>query len=805
MFFQKLSSPGEATSDRAASWENLLTVMQHVVESSDKATVRDDVSEISASLSDITCSEISSDNVASNIDATEERLYGDSIAHSPIIERTVKSDIDRKKSMENKVDTTVLRGSVLKPPKDITVETSDKVLANVLADAEVSIPIEDIDEGIRDNHAAGRTCPVCEKPFADRTKLCGHLLQSRCTIKLRKDNTLSEEWSKILCETENFEGQSCPLCEKKFNYMKNARIHFALKTCQSPSCEIRNELKRNPDKSYQCTYCEFRDPVPYKVFSHESKTHNVPKTIPCKQCDKKFSAALLLKMHIVQVHQYGLVKVFCEICGENVKKKYFSQHMRDKHGDGKPSFDESKIYTCDLCDFQTKRHLFLLRHQKRVHSNRDYSCSLCHATFALEVDCKQHIRLIHGEATGLRQTVTCRICGKEMQQKNLENHIRHVHENTKDQRCSICRKSFVNKYTLKCHMQTHKPLHERQYKFQCKLCNARFNNKSMFNDHTNIHTNKRPHVCEDCGKSFRQASVLHKHREIHRNMHHVCDVCGLQFPNAKYLHVHKLRFDHMGTREEHIKCECGFTATTTEQFKSHIQQCHFKSSQEISLKLSETQDEANAAAHLLAGAGEHEEGTMVIVQQQSDTGDTLLLIQPKEGEEEFTEDDIQRALALVQNKQDSKQHEQSFIQVEMKKEPSHIDDEDAELVDNKEITASESVCVPDVTELVAHAATPQVEISTEVETNCVESKDDLSTTSPNEPLSSAPQDTELREEKQSEETDTNYQCGYCQNVYPTMEQVQEHMLMVHIGKLAEAGDRVEFEIQGSDDEQHATG
>ena len=65
--------------------------------------------------------------------------------------------------------------------------------------------------------------------------------------------------------------------------------------------------------------------------------------------------------------------------------------------------------------------------------------------------------------------VTCKICNKVLQEKNLANHISVVHENNKAFKCHLCGHSSSNKIFLQTHHllyhkndQTTKPAEENK-------------------------------------------------------------------------------------------------------------------------------------------------------------------------------------------------------------------------------------------------------------------------------------------------------------------------------------------------------
>ena len=70
------------------------------------------------------------------------------------------------------------------------------------------------------------------------------------------------------------------------------------------------------------------------------------------------------------------------------------------------------------------------------------------------------------------KNLTCRICIKTFSRKgNLKNHVKAVHDETKEHQCESCKKTFSEKGNLERHIRI---VHEKRKDFQCDSCDKRF-------------------------------------------------------------------------------------------------------------------------------------------------------------------------------------------------------------------------------------------------------------------------------------------------------------------------------------------
>jgi hypothetical protein len=109
----------------------------------------------------------------------------------------------------------------------------------------------------------------------------------------------------------------------------------------------------------------------------------------------------------------------------------------------------------------------------------------------------------------IRNTVTNTVSGGA---KALEQHLK-MHTGSRDYKCRLCAKSFINQSRLTHHITT---VHEEP-KFHCDQCFKTFRSKANFERHQRIHTEEKPFVCQFCGFRCNHATNLNSHvRTIHK-------------------------------------------------------------------------------------------------------------------------------------------------------------------------------------------------------------------------------------------------------------------------------------------------
>ncbi|XP_076815892.1 uncharacterized protein LOC143461869 [Clavelina lepadiformis] len=133
--------------------------------------------------------------------------------------------------------------------------------------------------------------------------------------------------------------------------------------------------------------------------------------------------------------------------------------------DSKYSFHETPLLTvkkkkrtngpslyCKLCSSVFSSNYKLTRHLAEVHQHKTaYTCRYCSKVFYRESHLTRHVRIHTGE-----KPYKCEFCEKAFIRKDyLETHLKcHRDKLTSRQSCTICKRSFPDKYSLSEHLKT---------------------------------------------------------------------------------------------------------------------------------------------------------------------------------------------------------------------------------------------------------------------------------------------------------------------------------------------------------------
>ena len=98
-------------------------------------------------------------------------------------------------------------------------------------------------------------------------------------------------------------------------------------------------------------------------------------------------------------------------------KKYLSIPFQHDIG----SFDEGKVYTCEICNSEFKDRSNLKKHILVVHEGiKPFECSLCGSCFSQKSKMKKHIAAVHER----KKPHKCKWCDRGFDsKKDLTRHI----------------------------------------------------------------------------------------------------------------------------------------------------------------------------------------------------------------------------------------------------------------------------------------------------------------------------------------------------------------------------------------------
>lgn len=141
-------------------------------------------------------------------------------------------------------------------------------------------------------------------------------------------------------------------------------------------------------------------------------------------------------------------------------------------------------------------------HLKSHSDERTYPCKLCN--YAGRTASAIYIHM----STHANDTCICEVCSKIFKStRNLNDHLRRVHNKNKKHECLQCKKRFVDKYRLSIHMRCHTGV--RPYK--CLICDKAFIRSDGLKEHMITHGERTIYDCESCGKKFTSKRSINRH------------------------------------------------------------------------------------------------------------------------------------------------------------------------------------------------------------------------------------------------------------------------------------------------------
>ncbi|KOX68056.1 Zinc finger and SCAN domain-containing protein 12 [Melipona quadrifasciata] len=219
----------------------------------------------------------------------------------------------------------------------------------------------------------GQLCDVCGEKFKHQGTLDQHV------------KTQHMSWEKIY---------QCPKCPKKFAFKQKLSfhlksVHTTLRAylCEDCGADFKNpaSLRHHRIRKHQPVDCELTFTSEVRLRHHMMITHNrLEGTLPCPHCPKRFVNQLRLKTHMISHSEER--PYTCEICGFNLKTKIqLIKHHQNRHSDERP-------LQCRYCPWRCKQVSALVCHERTHTNERPYSCSVCRQRFKYLGDKNKHER-----------------------------------------------------------------------------------------------------------------------------------------------------------------------------------------------------------------------------------------------------------------------------------------------------------------------------------------------------------------------------------------------------------------------------
>ncbi|CAD6999521.1 unnamed protein product [Ceratitis capitata] len=324
---------------------------------------------------------------------------------------------------------------------------------------------------------------------------------------------------------------------------------------------------------------EFQDPFG-DVMENQSGEAD---SINSSKVDKDLESANAKSNKKKQKHQEKDIFI-CQQCNKKFKNtSHLNRHIRSHHPPCAPKHQKKKIinraeqttkkfnYNCSVCSMDFLRISNYHIHMKKSHGivktdDPPISCPQCGRTFKGSFELNRHIETHRPLAE--RQIFPCPQCDRKFQTKEyVAKHIKYVHEDIRPFICEECGESVRTEPALREHMLTH----TNNTPFICEVCEKGFKSKSRLKNHMEIHSSNK-HICSECGLQLNSRVTLNRHMLVHSDvMSHKCDYCGREFKRAKTLKAHLIL--HSGLRP--YSCDfCDRTFANGANCRTHKKKSH---------------------------------------------------------------------------------------------------------------------------------------------------------------------------------------------------------------------------------------
>ena len=155
-------------------------------------------------------------------------------------------------------------------------------------------------------------------------------------------------------------------------------------------------------------------------------------------------------------------------------------------------------------------------HMKEKHGtteeNFNISCCICQKKFLLRNNLLKHLRNVHNQGDGEKHF--CPTCGKQFYYKDdLKNHL-PIHVGDLKFKCEKenCDKAYSTIKALKKHVKLTHELDPESV--TCKICNKQLSTKFKLKAHMLVHSNAKPFSCTHCSETFKEKRNVVKHIKL---------------------------------------------------------------------------------------------------------------------------------------------------------------------------------------------------------------------------------------------------------------------------------------------------
>ncbi|XP_054285422.1 zinc finger protein 43-like [Macrosteles quadrilineatus] len=359
---------------------------------------------------------------------------------------------------------------------------------------------------------------------------------------------LDKSWE--ICEEEMMEGSSEPEEKSGFQAVRELESELIDKMCEIcgnffKTFELVNPEARKPLLS-TCETCSYYITPPVTCIYSK----NILNDYSCDKCSQVFEFKNDWLRH--KATHNNSKQFSCDMCDDSFKKRYeLTEHIKLAHlkedkcvkdrciacgtfeniiqlnvGENEAEF----IKLCEVCNISRQEKLANI---SRNGSN-GFSCDLCFKQFSRRDHALRH-RLSHLNVKPFK----CSICQKSFSRNDRLQRHRRTHPGAKPYPCRFCSEAFINCDELKGHvMLKHETLNAKVVsvqKLNAKVVDGMQKQQTPLKDRTS-----RLCVCL-CGKKFKQNKALLVHQKKCCDLNYIkCKTCGKKFKNKEILNRHAL-------------------------------------------------------------------------------------------------------------------------------------------------------------------------------------------------------------------------------------------------------------------------
>jgi len=253
----------------------------------------------------------------------------------------------------------------------------------------------------------------------------------------------------------------------------------------------------------------------------------------CEICQKEVNGVKALSIHMFDEHSHGTL---CTQCGHpSATYQEYEKHM------------SIHLLNCDVCEFTCVGLNRLRRHQNT-----------------------HQIKGVKAEAEAAAK-VPCYVCGVELKEASLPNHLYTAHPDVSNgtvYKCDKCDYTTLSKFSI----SSHKKSHSLQLQ-ECPVCKRKVKYLSKHIKRGNCVNKKEPIPCELCDKVFTDKWHVKRHVKIvHMQVKDIsCDMCEYRTYTSFNLRVHKSK---MHTKES-LETHCEICNKKTMSIEHHMKTFHF--------------------------------------------------------------------------------------------------------------------------------------------------------------------------------------------------------------------------------------